>query len=74
LKILEEWLKNYQNIDQTESNEEKVIETKANIINMIVEKKVSPYDNPVFCKFIFEEVIEGFMLNVDLVTESTFQG
>lgn len=68
IKIIEDWLKNYQFIDQADTNDEKVLPS---IIDLIVHKKVSPYDNPIFCKFLFE-VIETNILAHSLVQDNGF--
>ena len=56
-------------MEQTESNEEKVIETKSSLINLVQEKKISPYDNKVFCAFMFEDIIERYLLSVNMIAE-----
>ena len=62
LKIIEDWLKNYQNINQADNNDEKVIKDQAEPLYLIQLKQITPYDNANFCKFLFR-VIEEFLLN-----------
>jgi len=51
LKILEDWLKNYQNINQPDNNDEKVIKEFYEP-KLIMNKQITPYANPRFCEFI----------------------
>lgn len=70
LKILEEWLKNYQSISQADSNDEIVIREVVEPA-LVLEKKITPFDNPQFCEFLYG-LFEKNMLDVGLVEETSF--
>lgn len=74
MNIIVDWLKNYQFLEQTEQNEELVLEYKKNLVSLIVEKKVSPYDNPVFCEFLYHEFIEKLFVHQDMITQTQSYG
>lgn len=70
LKILEEWLKNYQNINQADNNDEKVIK---DVIDqeLVMSKQITPYDNVNFCTFIYQ-LIDTHMLSQNLIEEAHY--
>jgi len=71
LKIIEDWLKNYQTLNQQDNNDEKVIAEAARVGGAGL---VCPYDNPVFCRFL-ADIMEDLMLSQEVVYEAKyFQG
>ena len=70
LKILEEWLKNYQNISQAEYNDERVIKEYIEP-SLVMNKLITPYSNPKFCEFIYF-LIDNYMLSQPLTEEVQF--
>lgn len=61
LKILEEWLKNYQQVNHADANEEKVLHDFSEP-KFIYNKNISPYQNPKFCQFLFS-LMEEYLIN-----------
>ena len=41
---------------------------------MIVDKKISPYDNPVFCDFLYDEFIGKLFVEQKMVCETQVYG
>jgi hypothetical protein len=70
LKIIEDWLKNYQNLNQADNNDEKVIKEAQDHI-MIEKTLKSPFDNPVFCKFLMG-LMDKYLLSQKIVEETSF--
>ena len=72
LKIFEDWLKNYQILNQVEQQEERVLkheDINQKLVDLIAKKQLSPYDNETFCTFLLN-IFETNFLNLNIVEMS----
>lgn len=67
LKIIEDQLKNYQVLNQADNNDEKVLDAEIQEIkqqkleNYQDIMRLSPYDNEVFCTFLFNTIDQSIL-------------
>jgi len=67
LKIIEDQLKNYQVLNQADNNDEKVLDAEIQEIkqqkldNYKDIMRLSPYDNEVFCAFLFNTIDQSIL-------------
>jgi len=67
LKIIEDQLKNYQVLNQADNNDEKVLDAEIQEIkqqkldNYKDIMRLSPYDNEVFCTFLFNTIDQSIL-------------
>ena len=67
LKIIEDQLKNYQVLNQADNNDEKVLDAEIQEIKLQKLEnyqdimRLSPYDNEVFCTFLFNTIDQSIL-------------